>query len=90
MILDCQLKSLLKNYLKTIIVGFGQSDVLGFSLSHFFLVTIQLEHILLIRLEIHTAIGIDTRGDHKSGGPESRISNCEIYSTSYMGSWLTL
>jgi hypothetical protein len=31
MILDCQLKSLLKNYLKTIIVGFGQADALGFS-----------------------------------------------------------
>ena len=29
MIIDCQLKSLLKNYLKTIIVGFGQADVLG-------------------------------------------------------------
>ena len=31
MIIDCQLKSLLKNYLKTIIVGFGQADVLGFT-----------------------------------------------------------
>ena len=31
MIIDCQLKRLLKNYLKTIIVGFGQADVLGLS-----------------------------------------------------------
>ena len=31
MLLDCQLKSLLKNYLKTIIVGFGQADALGLS-----------------------------------------------------------
>ena len=29
MIIDCQLKSLLKNYLKTLIVGFGQADALG-------------------------------------------------------------
>ena len=34
MIIDCQLKSLLKNYLKTLIVGFGQADALGYSLSH--------------------------------------------------------
>jgi hypothetical protein len=32
MIIDCQLKSLLKNYLKTLIVGFGQADGLGFCL----------------------------------------------------------
>ena len=31
MIIDCQLKSLLKIYLKTVIVGFGQADVLGFT-----------------------------------------------------------
>ena len=35
MIIDCQLKSLLKNYSKTIIVGFGQADVLGFSVYNF-------------------------------------------------------
>ena len=29
MIIDCQLKSLLKNYLENLIVGFGQADVLG-------------------------------------------------------------
>ena len=29
MIIDCQLKSLLKNYFKTLIVGFGQADALG-------------------------------------------------------------
>ena len=29
-IINCQLKSLLKNYLETVIVGFGQVDVLGF------------------------------------------------------------
>ena len=34
MIIDCQLKSLLKKYLKTIIVGFGQADVLGFRLNN--------------------------------------------------------
>jgi hypothetical protein len=32
MIIDCQLKSLLKNYLKTLIVGFGQADALGLRL----------------------------------------------------------
>ena len=32
MIIDCQLKSLLKNYLKTLIVGFGQADALGLSI----------------------------------------------------------
>ena len=31
MIIDSQLKSLLRNYLKTILVGFGDADVLGFS-----------------------------------------------------------
>ena len=31
MIIDCQLKSLLENYLNTLIVGFGQADALGFS-----------------------------------------------------------
>ena len=30
MIIDCQLKSLLKDYVETVIVGFGQADVLGF------------------------------------------------------------
>jgi hypothetical protein len=32
MIIVCQLKCLLKNYLETLIVGFGQADVLGFRL----------------------------------------------------------
>ena len=32
MLLYCQLKSLLKNYFKTVIVGFGKADVLGLSL----------------------------------------------------------
>ena len=32
MLLDCQLKSLLKNYFKTDIVGFGKADALGYSL----------------------------------------------------------
>ena len=32
MIIDCQLKSVLKNYLETVIVGFGQADVLGFTI----------------------------------------------------------
>ena len=31
MIIDCQLKSLLKNYLETVIVGFGQVDALCLS-----------------------------------------------------------
>ena len=35
MIIDCQLKSLLKNYLKTLIVGFGQADALGLSTLNF-------------------------------------------------------
>ena len=37
MIIDCQLKSLLKNYIKTVIIGFGQVDVLGLrlKLKHF-------------------------------------------------------
>jgi hypothetical protein len=30
MIIDYQLKCLLKNYLETVIVGFGQADGLGF------------------------------------------------------------
>ena len=32
-ILGCQLKSLLKNYLDTVIVGFGQADVLGLNVN---------------------------------------------------------
>ena len=32
MIIDCQLKSFLKNYLKNIIVGFGKAGVLSLSL----------------------------------------------------------
>ena len=31
MFLDCQLKGLLKNYFKTVIVGFGKADGLGLS-----------------------------------------------------------
>jgi hypothetical protein len=31
MLLDCQLKSLLETYFKTIIVGFGKADALGLS-----------------------------------------------------------
>ena len=37
MIIDCQLKSLLKNYLKTLIVGFEQADALGFTPPNFIL-----------------------------------------------------
>ena len=33
MIIDCQLKCLLKNYLKSVIVGFGQADVLGYRIA---------------------------------------------------------
>ena len=32
MTIDCQSRSLLEIYLKTVIVGFGQADVLGLSL----------------------------------------------------------
>jgi hypothetical protein len=35
MIIDCQLKGVLKNYLETVIVGFGQADVLGLILLFF-------------------------------------------------------
>ena len=35
MIIVCQLKCLLKNYLETLIVGFGQADVLGLSVCKF-------------------------------------------------------
>ena len=31
MIIHCRLIDLFKNYLKTVIVGFGQADVLGFT-----------------------------------------------------------
>ena len=33
MIIDCHLKSLIKNYLETVIVGFGQVDGLGLSMT---------------------------------------------------------
>jgi hypothetical protein len=32
MVIDCQLKNLLKKYLKTVVVEFGQADESGFSI----------------------------------------------------------